>query len=482
MDAVVLNNWFPRAGECQLRGGSANFATGMTGEVKSLFQYNTPGTTEKFFAVTDAGVYDITAGGAVGAAAKSLTNGYIHGVTLTNSAGSTYYWFANGVDKPVVYDGSTWTSLDGSSSPAITGVTTTAIVYPWLFKHRIFFIEKSTMNMYYLPVDSIAGAASKFPLGNLFQKGGALKAGTSWTLDSGTGPDDLLVVITNHGELAIYKGINPASASSWEIVGVWDVGRPLSRRCFFKFGGDVGVLVDRGFFLLSKLLQTGSVNYSAALSVKIQPTVSKKAQEIGTATNGWEGCAYPQYDALIINIPAVGQYVMNTTTGAWCSFTGWDAKCFSVKDGLLYFGSSGGVVKKAWDGLLTSDDGASITSACQLAWSYYGNRTMLKNLVMFRPLLAWDGAVSLNWGVGAEYADFPLTSYYPADSANTPAVWGTALWGVSSWQASLVRYKNWMSAVHPPGYALSLYLQTTSNDSNLTWSGTDFILERGGIM
>jgi hypothetical protein len=131
---------------------------------------------------------------------------------------------------------------------------------------------------------------------------------------------------------------------------------------------------------------------------------------------------------------------------------------------------------------LTSDDGASITASCQLAWSYYGNRTMLKNLVMFRPLLSWDGTVSLNWGVGAEYSTIPLTSYYPANSANTPATWGTALWGISTWQASSVRYKNWMSAVHPPGYSLSLHLQTMSNDSNLTWSGTDFILERGGIM
>lgn len=481
-DALTLNNWFPRAGECQLRGGSANFATGLSGSVRSLFQYTPPGSSSKFFGVTDAGVYEITAGGAVGAVAKALSNGYIHGVTLTNSAGTTYYWFANGQDSVVVYDGSTWTSLTGVSSPAITGITTSLIVFPWLFKHRIFFIEKNSMNMYFLPVDSIAGAASKFPLGNLFKLGGSLNAGTSWTLDSGTGPDDLLVVITTEGELAVYKGVNPASASSWEIVGVWYVGKPLSRRCFFKLGGDVGVLVENGFFSLSKLLQSGEPNFANALSVKIQPTISQKVQELGTVTQGWEGKLYPQYDALIVNVPGQGQYVMNTTTGAWCSFTGWEALCFDTRSGVLYFGTDEGTVKKAWDGNLTGDDGADITTFCQLAWSYYGNRTMLKSLVMFRPLLSWDGSVALNWGIGAEYSDFNLTSYYPAAAPNTTALWGTGLWGTATWQASALRYKKWLSAVHPPGYALSLRLQTVSNDSSLSWSGTDFILERGGIM
>jgi len=481
-DAVELDNWFPRGGQMELRGGCQNWATGLTGSVKSLFQYRSPSAAGKFYGVTDAGVYEISTTGAVGAVKKALSNGYVHGLTLTNSAGSTFYWFANGTDDPVLFDGATWTSLNGASTPAITGVTTNLLVYPWLFKHRIFVIEKSSMNMYYLPIDSIAGVASKFPLGNLFRRGGSLNAGTSWTLDSGQGPDDLLAIITTEGELAVYKGTNPASASSWEIVGVWFVGKPLSRRCFFKLGGDVGVLVENGVFMLSQLLQSGEANFSNALSKKIQPTISQKVNLLGPTTTGWEGCVYPQFDALIVNVPGGIQWVMNTVTQAWCSFSNWNALCFEVRDGVLFFGRSDGTVQQAWNGAITADNGADISTIVQTAWNYFGNRTMLKNLGVFRPLLAWNGSIAMNWGVGAEYEEIDMTSYYPRQGSNATAKWGSGVWGTSTWQATLLRYKKWLSAVHPPGYTLSLRLQTLSNDSSLTWSGTDFILERGGAM
>jgi hypothetical protein len=43
------------------------------------------------------------------------------------------------------------------------------------------------MDLWYLPIDSIAGAAHKFPVGALFKKGGHLVAIGAWTLDSGNG-------------------------------------------------------------------------------------------------------------------------------------------------------------------------------------------------------------------------------------------------------------------------------------------------------
>jgi hypothetical protein len=49
---------------------------------------------------------------------------------------------ANGVDKPHLYNGSTWTAIDGASTPAITGVTTTTFL-PTLFKNRMWFIQKT---------------------------------------------------------------------------------------------------------------------------------------------------------------------------------------------------------------------------------------------------------------------------------------------------------------------------------------------------
>jgi hypothetical protein len=482
-DAVVLDNLFPREGQVELRGGSISWATGITGDVRSLFQYTPSGTPHEYYAISNAGIYEITGGGAA-TLVKAVTNGYMHGTTLINSAGDDFYWLANGTDDVVLYNGTTWTSLNALSTPAITGVSSSALVYPWLHKHRIFCIEKESMNVWYFPVDSIAGVATVYPLGNLFRRGGSLNSGVSWTLDSGAGPDDLFVVITTEGEIAVYKGINPSSASTWEIVGVWYVGKPLSRRCFFKIGGEVGVLVENGVFFLSKLLQTGEANFAGALSNKIQTAFSTITSLLGTVTEGWEGCVYPQYDAMLVNIPEQSQqYVMNTVTGAWCSFSGWAASCFlSTSDG-LFFGKTDGTVAVAWDGTQRADDGSDIIGEVITSWSYFQSRGTLKHITLFRPLLAYNGAVELRWGIEADFANvIPLTSIYPRSAPLNITLWDSALWDIAIWPQDLIRHLSWRNAANVPGYAHALHLQIATNDSSLAWSGTDYHYHIGGLI
>lgn len=484
LDAPTLDNWVVRAGQCQLRGGSAPFATGLGTKVKSLFQYNSPDTTKnKHFACVDAGIYDITAGGAVGATVMALTNGYINGVNMTNSAGTSYWWGVNGADSVKLFDGTTWSTISG----AITGVTAANLIFPWLFKHRIFIIEKGTLNAWFLPLDSIQGPAGKLPLGNLFRRGGYLVSGTSWTQDAGDGPDDLCVFITSEGEVAVYKGIDPTSASSWSIVGVFYVGKPLGRRCFVRLGGDVGVLVENGFFPLSKLLTSGKVNFASALSNKIQPTFTTSVQQNGVVTEGWEACVYPAYDAVLVNTPVGGaavQFGMNTISGSWYSFSGWNASCFDVYNNTLYFGSASGngVVYKAWDGILLADTNADIVTTARCAWNYFGSRTMLKNVTLFRLLLAYDGTLETRWGISPDYIDVPFSSILSRTSSSVGSPWDTSSWDLAEWAGPSIRYKNWRAARHIPGYALALWLQTASNNSNLAWSGTDYILNQGGAI
>ena len=73
-DAVTLDNLFPGVSSVALRGGYANHATGMTGQVETLMTYN-GGATDKMFAIASGSVYDVTSAGAVGAAVVSgLTN------------------------------------------------------------------------------------------------------------------------------------------------------------------------------------------------------------------------------------------------------------------------------------------------------------------------------------------------------------------------------------------------------------------------
>jgi hypothetical protein len=351
-------------------------------------------------------------------------------------------------------------------------------------------VEKNSMNVWYLPIDSIAGAASQLPLGNLFKKGGAIQSGAAWTLDSGDGPDDLWAVVTTEGELAIYQGTDPSSASAWAIVGVYFVGRPLGRRCFAKFGGDVVILTENGVFPLSKILTTGGVNYAEAFSHKIQPTITGAVVAGGITTAGWEACVYPSFDALVVNImppssqTVQNQYVMNTITGKWSSFSGWSARCFHVFNGQLYYGAAGGLVIKAWDaaGLLVSDNGTDITTTCHTAYNAFGSIASLKHVDLFRALLAYSGSVDVRWGISADFVTPALSSFVPRGASTIGSPWDTSSWDTSAWSPDTQRYKIWRASAHPPGYMLSLWLQTIGNNGSLSWAGTDYMLGRGGLL
>lgn len=482
--APVLDNWFPRFGELELRGGMKTFATGVTGGVKTLYVYSPEsGAAQKFFAASNSGIFNVTAGGAAGAAVSACTNGYWHFLTATNSTGTTFLWGANGTDKVKLYDGTTWVDLDGTSTPAITGITTTTINFPWLFKHRIFFTQKNSMNLWFLGIDAIAGAAQSLPLGNLFRKGGYLVSGTNWTLDSGNGPDDLLAVITSEGQLGVFQGTDPTDATKWALVGIWDVGKPLSPRCFFPLGGDVCAMVESGVYPLSRLLQSGVVNFKTALTNPIQPTVSSTIATVGTTTQGWCGVLYPQFDALLINVPGQSlQWVMNTVTGALCSFSGWAATAFIVKDGLLFYGAADGKVYKAWDGVEVSDNGIDIVTTAHLAYSDFKLPTELKRVELFRPLLSYDGPVEMRHGVSTDFNDLVITNVIPREGTNPGTPWDTSPWDTSDWSPSVIRQRKWRTAAHVPAYSLALWLQTASNTSKLSWSGTNAVISVGGML
>lgn len=483
--ATVLNNWFPRYGEVQQRGGSLDWiSNALAKSVRTLATYNPTGGTNKLFAISNDGVFDATAGGAIGATVKALTQGLCSVVNITNSAGTSYFWLCNGADTPCYFDGAAW------SNATITGIGTPAnLIQAVLFKHRIWAIEKNTMNLWFLPLDSIQGPAQQFPIGNLMRKGGYLVAAVAWTLDSGDGPDDLLAVISSEGEVIVYKGTDPTSASSWSIVGVYFVSRPLGNRCFVKLAGDVGVLTENGIFPLSQVLQTGALNYKSAYTNKIQPTVTASTQDSGINTFGWEAVVYPALDALIVNVPAGAynttprQWVMNTVTGALCSFSGWIPTTFCVFNGQLFFGTAAGKVVQAWDsaGTIVSDNGADIVTTVNQAPSFFGNEEKLKRIDLFRLLFAYDGAVQQSFGISVDYAPTPYSSVIDkAVSAGLGAAWDTSPWDTSFWVTSATRYKIWRASSHFPGYALALWLQTANNNGMLTWAGTDFILSPAG--
>lgn len=479
-DAWLLENWIPRTADVATRKGAAYHVEGLGGKVRTLASYHS-GTVNTLFACTDAGVFDVTSVGAVGAAAHPLTYGRCSYVNFATAAGAFLY-LVNGEDKPALYNGTSWAPLDATSTPALTGVPSEELCYIHGFQKRLWFLRRNSLSAYYLDVGAVGGALVEFPLGQEFLKGGRLVAIYTWTIDGGNGPEDYLVFITSEGEIALYRGIDPNDATSFSKVGTFYVAAPLGDRCFLRYGSDVLILTENGAFALSTVLSAIAADRSKSISDRI-------SQAFAYATSsyrenlGWEAIVHPTENLLLVNIPVTSeaqsvQYVMNTITKRWCKFSGWDAICWEFFNGQLYFGGDG-YVAKALVG--QSDFGRNITFRAAQAYNYFSQRGRQKHFKLVRPILQTSTAVSPSIGASTDYSTDENLSAISLQSS-VYGVWNTDLWGVGLWGIGAQMQDNWQSLAVPEGYAISFRLQIASNQAEVAWSATDYVFEVGGVL
>ena len=479
-DAVQLDNYFPGVSNVALRGGYVKHATGFPDDVETLMTYS-GGTSDQLWAVSDGKFYNATSAGAIGAAAVSgLTNSKWEYTNVT-TAGGNYLYAANGVNTPYLYNGTTWTSITGASTPAITGVTTTTLNSPTLFKNRVWFIQKDTLKAWYLPTSSVGGAAQVLDLSSIARLGGVLVSMASWTIDAGYGVDDNLVFVTDKGEVIVYRGTDPSSASTWALIGVWIVGAPIGTRSLMKYGGDLLVLTLDGLIPMASALQSSRLDPNIALSDKIQGAFATAAAAYRD-NFGWCMLYNPKNNALIVNVPvregAQEQFVMNNITKAWCRFTNWNAFHFGLLDDTPYFGAAT-FVAKAWTTGSTGyiDDTSNINGKILQAFNYFETRGVQKIFTRARPSIFSNGTPSVRVGINV---DFNISDNVAPISFSTPltALWDSALWNTAVWGSDLEIQNNWQG-VTGVGYCGSVQFQSSSNKLAIQWASTDVVYQLG---
>lgn len=477
-DAVVLENYFPTATNVTLRGGYQKHVTGLPAQVETLMPYN-GATTEKLFAASGTAFYDVTAAGAVGAAVVSGLTGSRWESTNISTAGGNFLYAVRGGDNPRLYDGSTWTTITGVSTPAITGVTVTDLDNVILFKNRLWFIQRNTLKSWYLPTQSVGGAAQALDLSSVARRGGYLLSMGVWTIDAGFGLDDMLVFVTTQGEIIIYRGTDPSNISTWSLVGVWFMGAPMGKRCLAKFAGDLAYIAFDGLFPLSQALQSArAAPQSVALTDKIQGAFAA-ATTAYQGNFGWEICVAPKYNAILVNVPvATGsqqQYVMNTIVQSWCNFTNWPANCFALHKQDLYFGGPD-YVAKAWTSD-HADNGLQINAKAIQAFNYFGSRGTQKIFTRARPNIFADGNPAIRLGVNVDF-NLSDTAAPLSYVAVTGSVWDTAVWDSATWADSTNILLNWQG-INGVGYCGAISFQSASKNLSIDWAATDVVFQQG---
>ena len=473
-DAIRLDNWFPQESYCEVRRGFDGHVTGFASKVESLMSWRGLASS-KLFAAAGTAIYDATSAGAVGAAAVSgLTNARWQHVVYSTSA-ANYLYCVNGADDPRHYNGSAWAtpSLSGS------GLTVTNLIHIHAHQKRLWFVEANTLNAWYLPTDAVAGTLTKLDIGPHCLRGGYLLAMGTLTFDAGDGMDDAAVFVTSEGEVVVYQGIDPNSVSTWQMVGRYEIGAPIGRRCLLRFGGDLVIITDDGFQLLSRYIIGGRTDSkSTAMSDKITHAVQEAVEDYRTFF-GWQPVSYPKGGWFFVNVPlsssgnSADQYVLNPATGAWCRFTGQGANVWEIHDDRLYFGGATAVYL-ADTGL--SDDGANIAAVAKPAFNFFGSRGLRKKYNLIRPIFLIDGTVDVAVRVNVDFEDADPSdeSTFTADSGSAwdAGDWDTAVWGTGEYVS-----KKWLT-VFGLGECATIKMETAVNNGSIKWPSTDWRIER----
>lgn len=434
---IMLRNFFPQPDYVEIRRGCRmHHNTGTGAPVETLMPWH-GSTGEKLFAASGGSVFDID--GIIPTLA-GMSNNRFQSVNFSTPGGQ-FLWVCNGANAPRYFDGSDW------STASITGTDADKAIAVSIHKGRVWFTLKGTTKAAYLPALSIQGAATEFNVGQLFSKGGELVATGSWSVDGGDGPDDLMVFISSRGQAAIYKGTDPANLDTWEVVGVYDIGEPIGRRCFRQFGADLAVITTAGVVPLSKAMLTDrGQSQSVALTGQIQREMNTAARSWG-GNFGWEAVSYPRGTMAILNVPmkenaSQKQFVMNSLTGAWCEFTGWDANTFAVFGSRLFYGGNDGKVFEA--DLPGADEGRYFDAVIRTAWSAYGGRSRMKRWTLVQPNIESNLYVTPTVRALTDFDVSPprgITSSIQLSPDD--ALWDQAIWDQSKWARENLIQRDW---------------------------------------
>ena len=462
-DALIMENWFPGQGSVSTRKGFTQYATGLSGYVETLMEYNA-NTTRKFICANGSTLNDITNPASIVSVGTGFTNARFQWVNF-----NAYLIMLNGADTPQTFDGTTL----AASTISGTGLTVSELNGINVHKNRVYVWSSNAQDVWYGATNAIGGVFTKFQLSSVAPFGGNLVSMMTWNLDGGNGVDDYAVFLMSSGDVLLYQGSDP---STWALLGTYKIGRPIAIRGAKKVAGDIVIITDQDFVFFSEVFKNdGAVTQRGKLSGAAIEAVNDYGSNYG-----WEVAMYPKAGWLLVNVPVANnttyhQYVINTITGAACKFTGMNASTWGMYNNNLYFGGNGKVFK-ADDGF--SDNGANIECDVQSAYNNLGS-PQEKTVNGYRNTIKLDGSAVVNSIVNFDYGR-NKTSQNSSSTAQG-SFWDVALWDVAMWSPEGLT-RNELIYSSGQGVDLGMRIKVSINGQQLFWYRTDYSVSVSNII
>lgn len=344
------------------------------------------------------------------------------------------------------------------------------------------------MSAWYLPVDSLGGAAVEISLRGVFQKGGALLFMATWSLDAGDGVDDKAVFVSTEGEAAVYEGSYPGGAD-WSLVGRYDLSPPLGKNATMRAGGDLLIATKEGIVPISAAITKDTAALSlAAVTRKIEPEWKRELLTRGT-TLPWSLLKWPAYNMAIVGLPTQGTLdpnclVVNIETGAWAKYTGWDTRCLGLFSDWAYFGTADGTILKCES--TGSDNGAPYQCIAVHLFDHLKDIGPTHLIHQVRSTFLSSRTFTPKASVSVNYVVSLPAAPSAAPNESTGNEWDVGLWDTAVWDAAGDRSvtTRWTS-VGKNGFVVAPQMQVTCGQTaapDAELISMELTYEHGGLV
>lgn len=501
-DAVFMINMIPAPSGATSRTGYREWATnvGTAGLVRTIIPFvGSAAGDDRLFACAANGIYDVsnsTAAPTLLITFLTIDDDSGRGVwqNFVNTNGDYFVLYTDETNGYYVYTetAGTWAKIImGGGASQISGTNPVNFVSVLVWKSRVWFVEKNSGRAWYTAVGALYGAVTSFNFGNKFQHGGDLRAQYNWSVDGGEGVDDYLVSVSGGGDVILYKGTDPASASTFDQRGQYFIGPPpAGRRLAAAFGGELYLLSSFGIIPLTQLLSGQVISETATLVTrKITPLVNTDMQ-LYRDDIGWEIRYIPTQNLLMVTTPkqtgiSYKQYVQNLDTQGWAFFRDFPVFTGDTWHGFYYHGTEDGIVyvhTGDLDNVLLDDDESGDEIDWSVLTSYQDYDLPAANRVAQMIRCTFLAALSPAYVAVAKY-DYdmsePLMTPILAP-ALSGSLWDVALWDVGLWGGSVITI-NPLRGANGLGRSMAIWLRGNSRTST-TWIRSDITAIYGNVL
>jgi hypothetical protein len=429
---------------------------GINAGVHTLIPFNSAqdgDSGNKIFAVNNEGIWDVTVYNTTPSLMVTFADqqddaGYGTYVHFVNQAENDVLFYADNINGLYSYDAGTETWANTS---ILTGIDEADVKFVMQHKNNVWFAVKNSTVGYYLPALASSGTVSEQYFGDKFNQGGTLAGLFSWSIDGGDGVDDILVVVSQAGDVILYTGSGPTQ-TDWGMKGVYFIGQiPNTPRFGSEQGGELRLLSAFGLTSMNDLLQgvdTSVLSAESNTSGIAYRIASIIRQTMKTKINlrGWGVALIPSEGGLLINTPTlVGQdpiqFFYNSAVRGWGFWRGVPMLCFAEFGNSVIFGTEDGrimIMDAPRDDVKitppdTGENGDDIQFSILTSYSPLSVAGAYKQVKLIRP--DFISSLPPAYSNQARY-DFDLSEAIDFQ-LNTPQEFAGGIWDSSSWDAGI---------------------------------------------